>query len=278
MGRKYWLYKWPSVWPNAATMLVSRYRPILYMQYLLLFVDLFMNTFSNLLRLENVVLLVLYVIQDVCIMFAVIVVFLLFFNTYIFQAGLVSILINKFKIPIWVIFLYFGLCVGLHVWDMTLRWEDPKVYVSNSGYRALFVFQRLGSVLYYYLYKRTALRLGDPRFYQDSEWIRREFEKRRWWNWLTLPRDRSAYRYHFQPIKDLQTEICRIVRPFFFFNLWCIYYEGHCFYMWIKCIPVIFSVCTLIALCRYIFMLSIYVVYTDTVHMPWCISVYCLLD
>ena len=36
-----------------------------------------------------------------------------------------------------------------------------------------------GAVLYYYFYKRTALKLGDPRFYQDSEWIRREFEKRR---------------------------------------------------------------------------------------------------
>ena len=37
----------------------------------------------------------------------------------------------------------------------------------------------LGSVFYYYFYKRTALRLGDPRFYQDSDWIRKEFEKRR---------------------------------------------------------------------------------------------------
>ena len=36
-----------------------------------------------------------------------------------------------------------------------------------------------GAVLYYYFYKRTALKLADPRYYQDSEWIRREFEKRR---------------------------------------------------------------------------------------------------
>ena len=43
------------------TMLVSRYRPILYMQYLLLFVDLFMNVASDLLRFQNVILLVLYV-------------------------------------------------------------------------------------------------------------------------------------------------------------------------------------------------------------------------
>ena len=55
-------------------------------------------------------------IQDVCIIFSVIVVFLLFFNTFIFQAGLVNILINKFKMPIIVTFIYFGLCVGLHVW------------------------------------------------------------------------------------------------------------------------------------------------------------------
>ena len=70
-------------------------------------------------------------------MFAVIVVFLLFFNTYIFQAGLVSILINKFKVPISVIFLYFGLSVGLHVWDMvSLATHKGKVvfWLANWAY------------------------------------------------------------------------------------------------------------------------------------------------
>ncbi len=57
-------------------------------------------------------------IQDICILFAVIVVFLLFFNTYIFQAGLVAILINKFKATIIVVFIYFSLCVSLHIWGM----------------------------------------------------------------------------------------------------------------------------------------------------------------
>jgi len=42
-------------------MLVERYRPILYLQYLLLSVDLFMNSFIELLRFENVILLVLLV-------------------------------------------------------------------------------------------------------------------------------------------------------------------------------------------------------------------------
>uniref|UniRef100_A0A8C5RZ33 Uncharacterized protein n=1 Tax=Laticauda laticaudata TaxID=8630 RepID=A0A8C5RZ33_LATLA len=31
------------------------------------------------------------------------------------------------------------------------------------------------AVLYYYFYKRTAIHLGDPRFYQDSVWLRKEF-------------------------------------------------------------------------------------------------------
>ncbi|XP_046573261.1 transmembrane protein 138-like isoform X2 [Haliotis rubra] len=161
-------------------MMVSRYQPILYLQYLLLLVDLVLNSFTEMLRFENVILLIMFVIQDICILFAVIVVFLLFFNTYIFQAGLVNILVNKFRLPICVTFIYFMLNVGLHVWGMTLRWDDPDKYIWDvTGYRVLFIIQRTVAILYYYFYKRTALKLGDPRFYQDSEWIRREFEKRR---------------------------------------------------------------------------------------------------
>ncbi|CAC5376164.1 TMEM138 [Mytilus coruscus] len=161
-------------------MQVERYRPILYLQYFLLLIDIVMNSFIEMLRFENVILLVLFVIQDVCIIFAVIVVFLLFFNTYIFQAGLVNILINKFKVGIMVTFAYFGLNVGLHVWEMTLRWDEPNKYIwETNGFIPVFVIQRTGAVLYYYFYKRTALKLGDPRFYQDSDWIRKEFDKRR---------------------------------------------------------------------------------------------------
>jgi len=59
-----------------------------------------------------------YRIQDVCIVLAIIVVFLLFFNTYIFQAGLVNILISKFKWPILIVLVYLGLTIGLHVWGL----------------------------------------------------------------------------------------------------------------------------------------------------------------
>ena len=78
-----------------------------------------------------------YRVQDVCILFAVIVVFLLFFNTYIFQAGLVNILIEKFKVAIGITFVYFGLNVGLHVWEM-VGW------MLNFMFRT--IFQRILSL------------------------------------------------------------------------------------------------------------------------------------
>ena len=65
-------------------------------------------------------------------MFAVIVIFLLFFNTYIFQAGLVNILINKFKVVISVTFVYFALCVGLHVWYMVSSYGIKEMPLKQS--------------------------------------------------------------------------------------------------------------------------------------------------
>jgi hypothetical protein len=33
------------------------------------------------------------------------------------------------------------------------------------------------AVVYYYSYKRSALMLGDPRYYQDSPWLRKQLRK-----------------------------------------------------------------------------------------------------
>ena len=62
---------------------------------------------------------------------------------------------------------------------------------ANSGHMTVFLWSFVlqcgvfmcpcaGAVLYYYFYKRTALRLGDPRFYKDSEWLRQEFSRTHW--------------------------------------------------------------------------------------------------
>ncbi|KAM6160692.1 transmembrane protein 138 isoform 1-T2 [Erethizon dorsatum] len=155
----------------------SNYGLVLALQFLLLAYDLFVNAFSELLRLAPVIQLVLFIIQDVAVLFSVVIVFLTFFNTFVFQAGLVGLLFREFRGAIILTTVYFALSVSLHVWVMNLRWKNSKTFVWTNGLQALFVLQRLAAVLYCYFYKRTAMRLGDPRFYHDSPWLRREFLK-----------------------------------------------------------------------------------------------------
>uniref|UniRef100_A0A8C4LQZ9 Transmembrane protein 138 n=2 Tax=Equus asinus TaxID=9793 RepID=A0A8C4LQZ9_EQUAS len=153
----------------------SNYSLVLSLQFLLLSYDLFVNSFSELLRMAPVIQLVLFIIQDIAILFNIIIIFLMFFNTFVFQAGLVNLLFHKFKGTIILTGVYFALSISFHVWVMNLRWKNSKRFVWTDGLQTLFVFQRLAAVLYCYFYKRTAVRLGDPRFYQDSLWLRKEF-------------------------------------------------------------------------------------------------------
>ncbi|CAI5796528.1 Hypothetical predicted protein [Podarcis lilfordi] len=157
----------------------SNYSLVLSLQFLLLFYDLFVNSFSELLRMAPVIQLVLFIIQDIAILFNVIIIFLMFFNTFVFQAGLVNLLFQKFKGTIVLSAAYLALSISFHIWVMNLRWKKSNYFVWTDGLQTLFVFQRTVAMLYYYFYKRTALHLGDPRFYHDSLWLRKEFAQAR---------------------------------------------------------------------------------------------------
>ena len=61
-------------------------------------------------------------IQDVCLVFSLIIVFLSFFSTYVFQAGLVGLLVSRYKVPIIISITYLGLSIGYHVSSLNTRW------------------------------------------------------------------------------------------------------------------------------------------------------------
>ncbi|KAM8970474.1 transmembrane protein 138 isoform 2-T2 [Sarcophilus harrisii] len=94
----------------------SNYSLVLSLQLLLLLYDLLVNAFSELLRATPVMQLVLFIIQDICILFNIIIIFLMFFNTFVFQAGLISLLLRKFKGTIILTAIYLALSIPLHVW------------------------------------------------------------------------------------------------------------------------------------------------------------------
>ncbi|XP_063497923.1 transmembrane protein 138 isoform X5 [Symphalangus syndactylus] len=121
----------------------SNYSLVLSLQFLLLSYDLFVNSFSELLRKAPVIQLVLFIIQDMAILFNIIIIFLMFFNTFVFQAGLVNLLFHKFKGTIILTAVYFALSISLHVWVMNLRWKNSNSFIWTDGLQTLFVFQRL---------------------------------------------------------------------------------------------------------------------------------------
>ncbi|XP_037110613.1 transmembrane protein 138 [Syngnathus acus] len=157
----------------------SNYSLVLLIQLTLLAFDLFVNSFSELLRGAAVIQLVLFIIQDIAILFNMIIILLMMFNTYVFQVGLVSLLLERFKALLFFSALYLTLSICLHSWVLNRRWRAPNSFVWTDGLQALFVFQRIVAVLYYYLYKRTTEYMGDPRLYVDSLWLREAFARAR---------------------------------------------------------------------------------------------------
>ena len=151
---------------------LTRYRSMLFVQFAFLMADLVLNTFCELLRFESVILLVIFIIQDVCLVFSLIIVFLSFFSTYVFQAGLVGVLVQQFKTTIAVTVLYIGLSIAFHVFSLHKRWDRPMSYFWNVELLVLFIAQRTTAAFYYYYYKRTALSIADPTFYRDSLWFK----------------------------------------------------------------------------------------------------------
>jgi len=157
----------------------SRYQPVVFLQLLLLITDLFINSFGDLFKKNNVVLLVLFVIQDVCLILSLIVLFLVFFNTFVFQAGFIHLLVRKFRTSICCIVLYLILSVALHIWTMSRKWGDEIKYIWDVSFQVLYTIQRFTSVIYYFIYKRAMIKLSDPRYYRNTEWLRNEFARSR---------------------------------------------------------------------------------------------------
>lgn len=160
-------------------LLNPRYSLALVLQLLLLAVDVTCNSFAVLFGSSNtVVLLVMYMVQDIALVFNLILLFLVFFNTFVFKAGLVSLLVKKFAGTLIIGILYVALTLAFHVWNLNTRWGRAYEYRFSAGLQVLYVLQKLLAVGYYYSYKRAALRLGDLKYYEDSEWLRKHLHGR----------------------------------------------------------------------------------------------------
>ncbi|CAH0553523.1 unnamed protein product [Brassicogethes aeneus] len=145
-----------------------RYTAVLGLQTILFIIDFSINTFWIFNRPQNAIMLVLFIIQDACLIFALSTMLLTFFSTYVFQNGLLDSLYIRFRLTIIVCMVYFILTTILHLWSLNLVWGDKSIQWPTK-FIIFLIIHRLVSALYYYCYKRAAFRITDPRFYEDAD-------------------------------------------------------------------------------------------------------------
>ncbi|XP_037524831.1 transmembrane protein 138-like [Rhipicephalus sanguineus] len=146
---------------------------VILFQFALLAIDVVLNVLTDLHRGSPVTLLLLFIIQDFCIVLSLLVMCLTIFNTYAFQVGEFREVAATFKTPVAVNFIYLVLSLVLHVWSMEMN-EDGSSEQLRHSWRTratdvtLFTLQRFAGVWHYYFYKKTALFMADDRLYRPS--------------------------------------------------------------------------------------------------------------
>lgn len=165
-----------------ATMIPVRYRILLYLNVLLITVDICINTFSEFLAPNTFGQLIIFIIQDVCIVLSITLLVVMVLTTYVAQAGLLCLLLRMFRFSIIIACFYLALCGVVQALILVQRFRQNEFIESafkQPEVLAFYVIQRTFSVLYYYGMKRAAYRLSDPHFYQSSKWLQGLWEKRR---------------------------------------------------------------------------------------------------
>ncbi|KAL4705829.1 hypothetical protein ACJJTC_017806 [Scirpophaga incertulas] len=153
-----------------------RYTICLFFQLLLMLCDLLFNCMSLFPRTRHG-LLVIFLFQDILLVLATTTMLLTFFSTYLFQAGLVEVLVSKFRAAAGVCIAYITACIVLHTVWLHEKWTESDS-ISTPMLIFLFTVQRCLSPCYYFFYKRAAIRISDPRLHEDIDWLNSQLETR----------------------------------------------------------------------------------------------------
>ncbi|XP_059047796.1 transmembrane protein 138-like [Achroia grisella] len=151
-----------------------RYSFCLFFQLLFMFLDLLFNCISLFPRSRDG-LLVLFIFQDLFLILSITAMLMTFFSTYLFQAGLVGVLVRRFGAWGAAAASYAAASVALHAAWLLHKWPRADA-VSPPLLILLFTVHRCLSPWYYFFYKRAALRVSDPRFYEDMDWINHQLQ------------------------------------------------------------------------------------------------------
>lgn len=156
-----------------------QYRLILIILHCFILFDLCVNCFATIFKGHATSQLVVFVLQDLCIILTTIIIFLMFSSTSFFQAGLFGSL-TSFQLTLVTSVAYLVLSISLHVWTVSAYLPNFSGYIHvwTNGLLALFSIQRIVAVVYYYLCKRVLLSMACSKYQRNSEWLHRKLTGR----------------------------------------------------------------------------------------------------
>ncbi|KAI6178854.1 hypothetical protein M3Y98_00546800 [Aphelenchoides besseyi] len=159
--------------------MASKYGVIIVVQLLIIFADILFNSASTVLFNDATVQLLLYILQDTLIVMSLIVMIISFSSSFVFQAGLIAVLLRKFAVSLFFSIFYLILSVVLHVMSVKSRWGHEDNYIWSDYLTAVYCLQRVVAVPYYWFYKRTFFMLSNPKYHsENSEWLRIQLRAR----------------------------------------------------------------------------------------------------
>ncbi|EFO86276.1 hypothetical protein CRE_02012 [Caenorhabditis remanei] len=156
----------------------SKYPYVLSTQFLMLSIDIFFNALSVLCYGNNMTLLMIYILQDTLLIMSALVLFVSFTATFVFQLGLIHIVIIQFLPTIIISIFYVFVSIGWHYASLSSTWEDQTINIfMQTPLEIFYIFHKVIACIFYSYYKRTALQISDPKYNSDSAWLRELFIK-----------------------------------------------------------------------------------------------------
>uniref|UniRef100_A0A8R1TKH7 Transmembrane protein 138 n=1 Tax=Onchocerca volvulus TaxID=6282 RepID=A0A8R1TKH7_ONCVO len=127
--------------------MANKYGTLLMIQIGMISLDFIFNILNVLITANDAVQLMLHLLQDTLIVLSIIVIIIAFSSTFVFQAGLITVLLSKFATTIIFSSIYLALSILFHFYDMRHRWS---VVVDHSKWSRisfmLFILQRIGNL------------------------------------------------------------------------------------------------------------------------------------
>ncbi|XP_018015789.1 transmembrane protein 138 [Hyalella azteca] len=145
---------------------VRQYQWLVWTAVVMLCLDLCFNSTVLLFSHSTLISLVIYIIQDVCLIFSIILISVATFSTSLLKMGLLKEAVRRVRWSALGMLSYLALSIGFHTVSLQQQWHEGDTYVWSDPMLAFFSIQRIAGGIHYYLFKRALFRLSDDKFYQ----------------------------------------------------------------------------------------------------------------